>query len=303
MDYYNKYLKYKTKYLQIGGSLDEFKNIIDNLGNNNNDIQIHIISNKHKLFINNTEIIEKLNTIYDLNNYFFIDNEFELLLICKLNPNINIIWNIYKNILENNLIDVNYHFIEYLKKKNREFNDNSKLVEYKIEDDIEYDIEDDIEQSFVFNYKDYKYTYIDNIIFSDNTIDITDDNTVYKIWFNLFSLQDKQFKIFNLLLESEKIHKMNLNSWIDFKFFQDGPPYNIIIYLKSDVDLNSNQFHEIINSIFQNFNIDEINIGHSIEHSPIIFTINKDIFEKEEKEFVKQELIYKMNSFISHGGK
>ena len=44
MDYYNKYLKYKTKYLQIGGSLDEFKNKIDGLVDNGKDIQFHIIT-------------------------------------------------------------------------------------------------------------------------------------------------------------------------------------------------------------------------------------------------------------------
>lgn len=103
-------------------------------------------------------------------------------------------------------------------------------------------------------------------------------DTTYKIWFDLkkeidTTIENPYIYLINQCIEISKFRDLN---WSQMKFFQNGEPYNIIIYLNNSIDLNDLKLLNF-NNIFEKYTkIENIYMGFSDRaNSEIIHTYNR----------------------------
>lgn len=144
-------------------------------------------------------------------------------------------------------------------------------------------------KKYNFKYNDETFYYLSNrpfIIWWDNYQKIT-NNTIYKIWFEIYKFNYINIDsyiyfnilehIYNLIIHLKNNFNKIFNLIYSIKFFQNGEPFNIIIYLCDNIDNNEDIqiLSNIIFIFFENENIENTKTGYtSHAKSEIIKTIN-----------------------------
>lgn len=182
------------------------------------------------------------------------------------------------------------------------FFDDSYQYELGEEMPIFLDIESTYSNNYIIEYKDIEFKYLSTRPYSiwwfNPNPEFRNKKTTYKLWFEMFEINPISnvntvnfVKIYFLMLEQmyEILNNSKLkNSINQMKFFQNGPPYNIIIYLNNDIPLNNFNFFIKLFEFCQT-----INIGYScIAGSPIICEFNKETFNESK---MKTNLKYILN--------
>lgn len=135
------------------------------------------------------------------------------------------------------------------------------------------------QDDYCFEHKTVLFKYLihrQNMLWSFN--DNCSYETEYKMWFNCESLFINDNYYLSLLNITSQFVIMNNKSknikWNQLKFFFNGPPYNIIIYLNKDEPYENLILDDII-QIFEARSVYKfcVKVGYSaIGHSPTIYT-------------------------------
>ena len=152
-----------------------------------------------------------------------------------------------------------------------------ELEEGELEEELEEESEDELENWYIIYNKDIAFEYLpyrSNMLWSFNSYN---DKTDHKIWFNCEKLVTNGNYYLSLLDICVQFVSLNNRSrnirWNSLKFFFDGSPYNIIIYLERDVSYINLKLDDII-TIFREKSVCQfcVNVGKSkVANSPLIY--------------------------------
>lgn len=179
----------------------------------------------------------------------------------------------------NRFIKLDHLEIEHIYNKIKPLIDNCNITYLNKSKRIVKNIDLSDKDDYYFEHKTVWFKYLihrQNMLWSFN--DDCSYETKYKIWFNCESLVTNDNYYLSLLDLSSQFVIMNSGSrnikWNQLKFFFDGPPYNIIIYLNEDEPYENLILDDII-QIFEERSVYKfhIRVGYSeISYSPTIYT-------------------------------
>lgn len=136
------------------------------------------------------------------------------------------------------------------------------------------------QKEYTFDHKDIVFEYLpkrSNMLWSFNG---DDDRSDHKIWFDCRRLVTNGNYYLSLLDICAQFVSLNNRSrnirWNSLKFFFDGPPYNMIIYLERNVPHEQLKLEDIA-AIFREKSVYwfDVHVGKSkIAQSPVLYTYN-----------------------------
>jgi len=277
--YYNKYLKYKNKYI-----LNKLKGGSDNILLYLNDEEITLFNNAKRLSGNHMK--EYLLFFYERIrlNFIFIEPYLDNYVFWYNNPDFSTLFNTEEDIHTMQQPYYNYLPIIFIP---QETEDNYTL-NYPNDFIKHYDTEDQIiDYSIEFKYNNNNFTYFISkpTMIWWNNLNNYSELIEYKCWFKILDDDfDNPFLYFIILnYVSDLITKLGerkeeINNYTkvnSIKLFQNFPPYNIIVYFSEQRDY-LNSIFDIINIIFKLFErVTEIYIGRNIVNSDVLYTFKR----------------------------